>query len=33
MTHEMYRSLRKPGDVGYKIPRGGLFTYVGPLFS
>ncbi|XP_060084364.1 3-oxo-5-alpha-steroid 4-dehydrogenase 1-like [Ylistrum balloti] len=22
------RTLRKPGETGYKIPRGGLFTYV-----
>ncbi|XP_069140678.1 3-oxo-5-alpha-steroid 4-dehydrogenase 1-like isoform X2 [Argopecten irradians] len=22
------RTLRKPGETGYKIPRGGMFTYV-----
>jgi 3-oxo-5-alpha-steroid 4-dehydrogenase 1 len=22
------RNLRKPGETGYKIPRGGLFRYV-----
>merc|ERR1712046_381079 len=22
------RNLRKPGDTGYKIPRGGMFEYV-----
>jgi 3-oxo-5-alpha-steroid 4-dehydrogenase 1 len=27
-SDNILRSLRKPGESGYKIPRGGLFTYV-----
>ena len=24
----MLRTLRKPGETGYKIPRGGMFTFI-----
>lgn len=27
-SDHILRNLRKPGDTGYKIPRGGLFEYV-----
>lgn len=27
-SDNILRSLRKPSDIGYKIPRGGLFAYV-----
>jgi len=27
-SDHVLRNLRKPGETGYKIPRGGLFTYV-----
>ena len=26
-SHVILTNLRKPGDIGYKIPRGGLFNY------
>ena len=27
-SDDILRNLRKPGDVGYKIPMGGMFTYI-----
>ncbi|XP_053396783.1 3-oxo-5-alpha-steroid 4-dehydrogenase 1-like [Mercenaria mercenaria] len=27
-SDHILRNLRKPGDTGYKIPKGGMFTYV-----
>jgi 3-oxo-5-alpha-steroid 4-dehydrogenase 1 len=27
-SDHVLRNLRKPGETGYKIPRGGLFTFV-----
>jgi len=28
MSDEILRNLRKPGETGYKIPKGGMFRYV-----
>lgn len=27
-SDEILRNLRKPGETGYKVPRGGMFEYV-----